>query len=234
MDGGGRYLQPMTAYPAGLAVARATSSTRSQLPPESPRFSAPRMASGRRRSVAVPLERRMPALPREPGSTLGFFAAVTVLGLWQGGHLDDFIRQHGEPHHALARAFGLGLEQVTISGIAQMRESEVLAAAGLDSEAVARLPRRERRARAPRAGAADQERLGSQALSERAGRSRSPSASPMRLWQLNGELFVIAADGTVIDLMQDERFVDLPLRGRRARQSAHTRITSRCSKPPDR
>jgi cell division protein FtsQ len=34
---------------------------------------------------------------------------------------------------------------------------------------------------------------------------------PHALWQLKGELFVIAADGTVIDLMQDERFVDLPL-----------------------
>ena len=31
------------------------------------------------------------------------------------------------------------------------------------------------------------------------------------IWQLNGELFVIAADGTVIDLMQDERYLDLPL-----------------------
>ena len=29
---------------------------------------------------------------------------------------------------------------------------------------------------------------------------------PHAIWQLNGELFVIAADGTVIDLMQDERF----------------------------
>ena len=34
---------------------------------------------------------------------------------------------------------------------------------------------------------------------------------PHALWQRNGELFVIAADGTVIDLMQDERFADLPL-----------------------
>jgi cell division protein FtsQ len=33
---------------------------------------------------------------------------------------------------------------------------------------------------------------------------------PYALWQNNGELFIIAADGTVIDLMQDERFVDLP------------------------
>jgi len=30
------------------------------------------------------------------------------------------------------------------------------------------------------------------------------------IWQNNGELFVIASDGTVIDLMQDERYLDLP------------------------
>ena len=35
--------------------------------------------------------------------------------------------------------------------------------------------------------------------------------APHALWQLNGELFIIAADGTVIDLMQDERFIGLPL-----------------------
>ena len=33
---------------------------------------------------------------------------------------------------------------------------------------------------------------------------------PYAIWQLNGELFVIAADGTVIDLMQDDRFLGLP------------------------
>src|SRR4029079_4677515 len=35
--------------------------------------------------------------------------------------------------------------------------------------------------------------------------------APHALWQLNGELFIIATDGTVIDLMQDERFIGLPL-----------------------
>jgi cell division protein FtsQ len=34
---------------------------------------------------------------------------------------------------------------------------------------------------------------------------------PHALWQLDGELFVIAADGTVIDAMQDARFASLPL-----------------------
>ena len=34
---------------------------------------------------------------------------------------------------------------------------------------------------------------------------------PYALWQVKGELFVIAADGTVIDKMDDGRFAHLPL-----------------------
>jgi cell division protein FtsQ len=33
---------------------------------------------------------------------------------------------------------------------------------------------------------------------------------PHAVWQLHGELFVVAADGTVIDSMRDGRFADLP------------------------
>jgi cell division protein FtsQ len=208
MDGGGRYLQPMTAYPAGHAVAHAASGSRR---PGSSRinkgFGSSR--SVRRRSAGVPLERR---IPRFLGTalTLGFFGGVTLLGLWQGGHLNEFIRDHGEPHHFLARAVGLGLEQVTISGIAQMRENEVLMAAGLSSKvSLAFLDVndvRERLEHVPLVKSATVRKLYPNelviTLTER---------EPHAIWQNNGELFIIAADGTVIDLMQDERFVGLPL-----------------------
>lgn len=210
MDGGGRYLQPMTAYPAGATVARASAF-------ETRRhgtfrfgfkiFGSPR--GKRRRSVSVPLARRLPRF-LGTGLTLGFFGAVTLVGFWQGGHLDDFIRSNGEPHHALARAVGLGLEQVTISGISQIRESEVLGAAGLTSKvSLAFLDVnevRERLERVPMIKSAAVRKLYPNelviTLTER---------EPHAIWQLNGELFVIASDGTVIDLMQDGRFVDLPL-----------------------
>ncbi|MBZ6075228.1 cell division protein FtsQ/DivIB [Microvirga puerhi] len=210
MDGGGRYLQPMTAYRAGSPVARATAA-------ESRRPGASRFGffskfrpsrSVRRRGSRQPIERR---IPRYLGTvlTLGFFGAVAVTGLWQGGHLNDFIRQNGEPHHALARFFGLGLEQITISGISQMRESEVLAAAGLDSKlSLVFLDVngvRERLERVPMVKSATVRKLYPNelviGLTER---------EPYAIWQLKGELFVIAADGTVIDLMQDARYADLP------------------------
>ncbi|MCX7329064.1 MAG: cell division protein FtsQ/DivIB [Hyphomicrobiales bacterium] len=34
---------------------------------------------------------------------------------------------------------------------------------------------------------------------------------PFALWQLNGEISIIASDGTVIDKLRDERFAHLPL-----------------------
>ncbi|MXQ10150.1 cell division protein FtsQ/DivIB [Microvirga makkahensis] len=204
MDGGGRYLQSMTAYPAAVVATRAASDRQ---PPRIGKFFGS-SRSVRRRSSGVPLEKR---IPRYLGTwlTLGFLSSVVTLGLWQGGHLDTFIREHGQPHHALARVLGLGLERITISGIAEMRETEVLAAGGLDSKLS--LPfldvneLRERLERVPMIASAAVRKLYPNelviTLTER---------QPYAIWQNNGELFVIASDGTVIDLMQDERYINLP------------------------
>ena len=205
MDGGGRYLQQMTAYQADLSVARPSRKRRYR--PGFPNIFG-LSAHGRRDSVAVPLARRIPRF-LGTGLTLGFFGVVTFVGLWQGGHLDDFIRQHGEPHHALARLAGLGLEKVTISGIGQMRESEVLSAAGLNGKLslafVDVSDIRQRLENVPMVRSASVRKLYpnelSITLSERA---------PFAIWQNEGELFVVSQDGTVLDLMQDQRFVGLP------------------------
>ncbi|WP_201859900.1 cell division protein FtsQ/DivIB [Microvirga soli] len=211
MDGGGRYLQPMTAYPAGFAVARAASGGRRL----SPSFKQPSRikklfgaSSSVRRRSSAPIEQRLPRF-LGTGLTLAFFSAVVGYGLWQGGHIDGFIRQHGEPHHALARTVGLGLEQVTISGISQMGENEVLAAAGINGKlSLAFLDvndLRERLERVPMVKSATVRKLYPNelviTLAEREAHA---------IWQHNGELFVIASDGTVIDLMQDERYLNLP------------------------
>jgi cell division protein FtsQ len=206
MDGGGRFLQPMTAPRAGIAVARVpfpNSSTRSSFL----FLRLPRLK--RRRSVAVPLARRIPRF-LGTGLALGFFAAVTFVGLSEGGHLDDAYRTYGEPHHAVARLLGLGLEKVTISGLSQLRESDLLAAAGLDPQvslpflSVATV--RERLERVPLVKTASVRKLYPNelvvTLTER---------EPHAIWQLNGELFVTAVDGTVIDLVDDGRFIHLPL-----------------------
>jgi cell division protein FtsQ len=195
----------MTAYQADFAVAR----------PARKRASRSKVLNlfglstrGRRDSVSVPLARRLPRF-LGTGLTLGFFGVVTVTGLWQGGHLDDFIREYGEPHHAAARLVGLGLEKVTISGISQMRESEVLNAAGLnDKVSLAFLDVgdvRQRLENVPMVKSASVRKLYPNELT-----ITLTEREPYAIWQHDGELFIIAADGTVIDLMQDERLVNLP------------------------
>jgi cell division protein FtsQ len=159
--------------------------------------------------VAIPLERRIPRF-LGTGLALAFFTSVTLSGLSQGGHLDQFYATYGEPHHALARAFGLGLDRITISGIDHVRESEILAAAGLHPllslawHDVGEV--RERLEHVPLIKSASVRKLYPSELvitiTERV---------PAALWQSNGEVFVTAADGTPMDLLQDERLVDLPL-----------------------
>jgi cell division protein FtsQ len=164
---------------------------------------------GRRRSVSKPLGRRLPRF-LGTGLTVAFYALTAFVGLSEGGHLKDFYRDHGEPHHALARLVGLGLDTVTISGIGQLREAEVLAAGGLNTKvSLAFLDAgevRERLERMPLVKSATVRKLYPNELVVTL-EERQPHA----IWQLKGELFVIAADGTVIDLMQDERFAELPL-----------------------
>ena len=224
MDGGGRYLQPMTAYPAGVAVARVRLRRRGgaivQSDPSRQDCSALAAACAGARP-RVPLERRLPRF-LGTGLALGFFARRHGVGLWQGGHLDDFIRalRRAAPC-AGARSSGLGLEQVTISGIvADARERGPGGRRASIRELSLPSSTSNERARAPRARAAGQAAHRCASSIRTNSSSRSPSASRIALWQHNGELFVIAADGTVIDLMQDERFIDLPLRRGRGRQHA--------------
>jgi len=206
MDGGGRYLQSLTAGSFGRAHGRVFSRKFNLI--GSLRIPGASLFLSRRSSVAIPLERRIPRF-LGTGLALAFFTSVTLTGLSQGGHLDQYYTTYGEPHHALARAFGLGLDRITISGIDHVRESEILAAAGLhpllslawlDVGEV-----RERLEHVPLIKSASVRKLYPSELvitiTERV---------PAALWQSNGEVFVTAADGTPMDLLQDERLVDLP------------------------
>ena len=108
MDGGGRFLRPLSAGLPGRAGARASSS------------------GGR----LARLHRKLPRFLGF-GLTFVFFGIVAITGAIVGGHVDAFRQRHGEPRHALARFLGLGLDQVTIAGIARLTEPEILATAGI-------------------------------------------------------------------------------------------------------
>jgi cell division protein FtsQ len=206
MDGGGRFLRPLSAGLSGAAVVGVPSSAR----PGSPDLHRPsRPRVWRRPSVVMPLRRKLPPF-LGTALVLAFFALVGITGAVLGGHYQRIRDQHGEPRHMLARALGLGLERVTISGIGQLTEAEILGIAGISSKVslpfldVAEI--RDRLEDVPLIKSASVRKLYPNELlitmSER---------EPHALWQNNGEVFLIALDGTVIDHVQDARFAHLPL-----------------------
>jgi cell division protein FtsQ len=213
MDGGGRLFEPLTAGSSGGAVAHAghfayPGERRTSLFARLPLFG--RSRHPRRRSLAAKIDRR---LPRFLGTSLavGFFAAVIGTGLSAGGHLDEMIARNGAPHHALAKLVGLGIDRVTISGLVQLRASEVLGAAYVSPRvSLAFLDAAESRAgleALPLVKSASVRKLFPNelviAIVER---------QPHALWQRGGELSVIAADGEVIDTFDgDPRYAALPL-----------------------
>jgi cell division protein FtsQ len=99
---------------------------------------------------------------------------------------------------------------VTISGISRMYEREVLSAAGIDwRTSVPFLD----------VGAVREKLLRVPLIAQVSVRKIYPNEiaitqverEPAALWQKNGEISVIAADGTVIDAMRDDRYASLPL-----------------------
>ncbi|MEN3931323.1 cell division protein FtsQ/DivIB [Microvirga sp. W0021] len=151
-------------------------------------------------------------LPRFLGTYLltGFFSATALFGLWQSGQINEFINENGPLYHVAARAFGLGIDRVTIAGINQLRESEILGAAGISPKVsllfVDANEMRDQLERMPLVKTAAVRKLYPNelviTLTER---------EPFAIWQLNGELFIVAEDGTVIDHTVDARFASLPL-----------------------
>ncbi|MBV9079445.1 MAG: FtsQ-type POTRA domain-containing protein [Methylobacteriaceae bacterium] len=212
MDGGGRVLEPLIAgHSGGVAVGRSRPTLAGSFARLAPWIVAPRAMLGLRprRSVTVPIARRLPAL-LGTHLTLGFFGAVFVYGAVVGGHADDLRAHHGEVRDVVARALGFGLKKVTISGLSELGEREVLAIAGISPRAsLPFLSVRDIRARledAPLVRGASVRKLYPNELA-----ISLVERNPYALWQRNGELKLVAADGAAIDGFRDKRFAKLPL-----------------------
>jgi len=157
----------------------------------------------------LPLQARF---PRGTG-TAAFsvaLAGIALTGFVASGRYDRFILENGRPLDILARVAGFGVERVTISGISRMYEREVLEAAGIDGRSsvpfldVAEV--RERLLRVPLIASASVRKLYPNEVV-----ITQVEREPAALWQKDGEINVIAADGTVIDSMRDDRYASLPL-----------------------
>lgn len=219
MDGGGRVLEPLIAgFPGGhgdrmgAARAAAPGMAGSAIPWAALArwVVSPAAALGlRRRSVSVPLAHRLPPL-LGTGLTLGFFGAVGIYGLAIGGHYGAVREAVGEPRDIVAKAFGFGLNRITISGLATLSEREVLGAAGISPKVslpfLGAADIRERLERLPLVRSATVRKLYPNELA-----IGLVERIPFAIWQKDGDLRVVAADGTAIDALRDPRLAGLPL-----------------------
>ncbi|HYC25864.1 MAG TPA: cell division protein FtsQ/DivIB [Roseiarcus sp.] len=149
--------------------------------------------------------------PRGLGTALAgaLLVGVAAFGVLRGGQYQAFVEREGDLRDVIARSLGLDIAVVTISGQAELREKEILAAAGVGPKD-SLLFLDASRARAgletlPLVKSASVRKLYPDRLVidliERA---------PYALWQKDGEVSIVAADGAPIDQLTDSRFIGLP------------------------
>ncbi len=135
-------------------------------------------------------------------------AAFTV-GAVRGGHYATFVKAEGGIGDFVARELGLGVNVVTISGIARLDEKEVLDIAGITPKAS--LPffdvdgARARLERAPLVAS-----VGVRKLYPNHVVIDVVERGPVALWQRDGEVSIVAEDGAALDELKDARLNNLP------------------------
>jgi cell division protein FtsQ len=169
-------------------------------------------ASVRPRRVALNPVAAPRLVPRLAGTVLlaGLFLGVGLFGALRGGEYDAFIAANGPFRDVLARAVGLGINMVEVNGASRLSNEEIVAAAGIDGKGsllftdVAAV--RERLKTNPMIADASVRKLYPHALA-----ISVVERQAFALWQKDGDVSLVAADGTPIDRLRDTRYVDLPL-----------------------
>jgi cell division protein FtsQ len=149
--------------------------------------------------------------PRGLGLALAatLLIAVATTGAIRGGKYQEFVAQQGAIGDILARRLGFGVQTVKISGQSRLSEPEVLALAGVTPKIS--LPFFDVEAARARLEAAP-------LVSHASVRKLYPGEvvidieerTPVGLWQRDGEVRTVAADGAVIDRLGDHSSSDLP------------------------
>ncbi|KJC61142.1 cell division protein FtsQ [Bradyrhizobium sp. LTSPM299] len=151
-------------------------------------------------------------LPRRVGlaATLAILFGSAGFGIVKGGHVDEFVATLSDTRNALANTAGFRITTVGINGRKQLSQDEVLAIGGvngrssllfLDAETV-----RDRLKANPWIADAT-------ILKLYPGRLQIDivERTAFALWQQDGRLSVIAADGAVLEPYVSRRFLNLPL-----------------------
>ncbi len=152
---------------------------------------------------------RPPPLGLEIALTLAVLLGAAGLGAVRGGQLDAFTATHGSLSDVAARTLGFGVDIVTVSGVAHMSESRILSISGISTKNSLTFFD----------VAAARARLEADPLVKQASvRKLYPhrivieivERTPYGVWQKDGQIHAIAADGAPIDEVRDGRYVDLP------------------------
>ena len=150
-------------------------------------------------------------IPRGIGSSFAivFLIGCGGTGFVVGGHYDALRRDQGPLHDATARALGFGVSHIAITGNIELNREEVIALAGvsqhdslpfLDAKAV-----QARLVQVPLITDASVSKLYPDRL-----KIDLKERVPFAIWQNDGHVQVIAADGTPIENLSDPRFLRLP------------------------
>jgi cell division protein FtsQ len=216
MDGGGRILRSLSeALRLGSIVSERPLLAAIGFPAQSLGFAFASAARAQPRPALPPRPSRHSKIvdfARRRGTALLVFSLIGTsigYGAVRGGGYAAFVEQYGTPADMVARNIGFAISAVTITGQSGLTESEVLDASGINPKnSLAFLDVAEVR-----------ERLRAVPLVKEASvRKLYPDRvlieiierQPYALWQQEGQVSVVAADGTVIDTMRDGRFADLP------------------------
>ena len=219
MDGGGFLLRSLTGVAGRLARTPPTAAVPLAIagPLDPYAFpvglqSAPHLPrrTRRNRTLRSALERL--AGSRMLGNVLAFLllAAVGAYGLVRGGQYAALVEAQGSIPDIVGKALGFSIRAVTITGTRELSEGEILKLAGIGPRnSLLFLNVSDLRARlkaVPLIREASVSKLYPNRLLIEV-EERQPTA----LWQKNGVVSIVAADGTPIDDMRDPRFEHLPL-----------------------
>jgi cell division protein FtsQ len=152
------------------------------------------------------------AIPRGAGviATIAIIGGSIVYGTVRGDHVQEGLAQFREARDAFANAAGFRISDVTLSGQKEIARNEILSLAGvsatssllfLDAEAA-----RERLKGNPWIAEATILKLYPDRL-----HISIVERAPFALWQKDGQISVIAPDGTVVQNFVDESNAKLPL-----------------------
>ncbi|WP_237476659.1 cell division protein FtsQ/DivIB [Lichenibacterium dinghuense] len=187
-----------------------------------PRIVSPfALLAGPARAVAAPapksrrLRRVDAAVRRRPlpgwGTVLviGLMAATGLYGAVRGGQYAAYVAAEGAPADLVAKALGFSIDSVTISGLKSLTPGEILRDGGVSARnSLALLD----------AGALRDRLKAVPLVQDVTVRKLFPGdlhvnvteRDAAAVWQKDGQLSLVATDGTVIDAVRDDRFNALP------------------------